>query len=155
MHFFKLYLSRWIAFSKKHLEKEISYKLLWDKLDKLDKIWNSSSPSRDEAQCLRESFDLFIKHCFKLITNIRDVFPITNVRMNLEKLEFLLKFLNRLCNMNAYKYWFPFHNSLGHELLIVLKSGASNWFQKAKAKCFGKVKKNKKLSYFVAFIFYL
>ena len=108
-------------------------------MDKLEKVWTLSSPSRDEAQSLRESFDLFIKHCFKLITNLRDVFPVNNGKLSLEKLEFILKFLNKLFNMNAYRYCFPFHNSLGHEMLIVLKNASIAWFQKAKAKCFGKV----------------
>ena len=121
------------------MEKDISYRLLWEKLDKLDKTWGSSSLSRDEAQSLRVSFDLFIKHCFKLIMNMRDVFPVTNGKENLEKLEFILKFLNKLFNMTAYKYCFPFHNSLNHELLIILKNSSTTWFQKIKDKHFGKV----------------
>ena len=136
---FQIALCRWIAFSRKHLEKEISYKLLWDILDKLDKLWSSSSPSRDEAQSLRVSFDLFIKHCFKLIINTRDVFPVTNGKDNLEKLEFILKFLSKMFNMSAYRYCFPFHNSLLHELLIILKSSSVTWFLKIKDKHYGRV----------------
>jgi hypothetical protein len=113
--------SKWIVFSKKHLEKELSYKLLSEKLDNLDKVWNSSAPSRDEAQSLKESFDSFIKHCFKLIYNLREAFPVTENRAGLEKLDTVLKILNKIYNMSAFKYCFPFQNALNHELLIILK----------------------------------
>lgn len=43
------FLSQWIAFSKVHLEKELSYDLLIKKLELLDQVWNSSSPSREEV----------------------------------------------------------------------------------------------------------
>jgi hypothetical protein len=42
-------LSRWIAYSRKHFEKNLSYKLLLQILEKLDDIWKPTSSSRDEV----------------------------------------------------------------------------------------------------------
>lgn len=127
---FQIVLCRWIAYSRIHLEKELSYKVLYQKLELLEKIWNSSSPTRDEAEELRESFNLFIRHCFKLIANLRDAFPVTLDRKGLEKLEYVLKLLNKIFNMDAFKYAFPFQNSLIHELVTILKNATSDWFEK-------------------------
>ena len=48
--------SRWIAFAKKHLEKELSHKLLIEKLEALDRVWSTSTPTRDEASYLMPFF---------------------------------------------------------------------------------------------------
>ncbi|CAF0819214.1 unnamed protein product [Brachionus calyciflorus] len=130
MNDFQIAMSRWIAFSKSHLEKEISYKLLLDKLEKLDQVWSSSSPSKEESECLKESLDLFIKHCFKLIQNLREAFPVTKNRLGLEKLEYVLRILSKIFNMNAFKYCFPFQNSLIHELVLVIKNASNDWFDR-------------------------
>lgn len=45
----QIFLSRWVAFAKIHLEKEFSYEVLAEKLDDIDKIWANHSPSRKEV----------------------------------------------------------------------------------------------------------
>ncbi|RNA09725.1 BAI1-associated 3-like [Brachionus plicatilis] len=52
MNEFHIALSRWLAYSQSHLDKELSYQLLSQKLENLDKVWNSSSPSREETSNL-------------------------------------------------------------------------------------------------------
>ena len=59
---FQMAMCRWIVFSKLHMEYELNYRLLFECLEELDKIWTMSSPTRDEIESLRDSFELFIKY---------------------------------------------------------------------------------------------
>jgi hypothetical protein len=83
--------SRWIALSKKSMQKELSYKLLFEKLEALDRAWHTSTPSREETESLRESFDIFIKYCFDLISNLRDIF-VSTPNHGIDKLEYILRY---------------------------------------------------------------
>ena len=82
-------MCRWIAYSKKHLERTLTHKLLLNIIEQLEKSWQSTSLSRDESDMLREAFTLFINHCFKQIAKIRELFPAAN-KAAVEKLEQLL-----------------------------------------------------------------
>ncbi len=48
--------SRWIAYSRKQTEKQLSYKLLLDILHKLNSIWKPTSISRDEVFVFQSSW---------------------------------------------------------------------------------------------------
>ncbi len=82
-------MCRWIAYSKKHLERTLTNKLLLFVTDQLEQTWKSTSLSRDETDMLTEAFTLFINHCFQQLTKIRELFPATN-KSSMERLEQLL-----------------------------------------------------------------
>ena len=84
-------MCRWIAYSKKHLERTLTHRLLLSITEQLEKTWKSTSLSRDEHDMLREAFTLFINHCFKQLAKLRELFPAGN-RLALERLEQLLRF---------------------------------------------------------------
>jgi BAI1-associated protein 3 len=82
-------MCRWIAYSKKHLERTLTHKLLLLIIEQLEESWRPTSLSRDESDMLREAFTLFINHCFKQLAKIRDVFPAAN-QIATERLQQLL-----------------------------------------------------------------
>jgi BAI1-associated protein 3 len=82
-------MCRWIAYSKKHLQHNLTHKLLLLITESLEQTWQSTSLSRDEADMLTEAFNSFINHCFKQLTKIRENFPAAN-RISMERLEQLL-----------------------------------------------------------------
>ena len=82
-------MCRWIAYSKKHLERTLTHRLLLAITEQLEKAWQPTSLSRDENDMLREAFTLFINHCFKQLAKIRELFPAAN-RLANERLEQLL-----------------------------------------------------------------
>lgn len=82
-------MCRWIAYSKKHLQHNLTQKLLLLITEKLEKSWQPTALSRDESDMLTEAFTLFINHCFKQLTKIRETFPANN-KISIEKLEQLL-----------------------------------------------------------------
>ncbi len=84
-------MCRWIAYSKKHLERTLTHKLLLLITEQLEQTWQPTSLSRDESDMLREAFTLFINHCFKQLARIRELFPAAN-RMAMERLEQLLTY---------------------------------------------------------------
>ena len=83
------HMCRWIAYSKKHLERTLTHRLLLSIIEQLEKAWRPTSLSRDESDMLREAFTLFINHCFKQLAKIRDLFPAAN-RLANERLGQLL-----------------------------------------------------------------
>lgn len=82
-------MCRWIAFSKKHLEHNLSHKLILSITEQLEQVWQPTSLSKDECDMLREAFTTFIETCFKQLTKIRDLFPASR-KSSVEKLEQLL-----------------------------------------------------------------
>jgi BAI1-associated protein 3 len=83
-------MCRWIAYSKKHLQYNLTHKLLLSIIEQLERIWQPTSLSRDESDMLTEAFTLFINHCYKQLAKIREVFPAAN-KISMERLEQLLK----------------------------------------------------------------
>ena len=82
-------MCRWIAYSKKHLERPLTNKLLLSVTEQLERTWKSTALSRDETDMLTEAFTLFLNHCFKQLTRIRELFPANN-KIAIERLEQLL-----------------------------------------------------------------
>jgi BAI1-associated protein 3 len=87
-------MCRWIAFSKKHVKHCFSPKLLLVVTEQLEHVWRPTALSKDEIDMLREAFTLFLNHCFKQLTKLRDLFPATS-RLGLERLEQLLTYERR------------------------------------------------------------
>ncbi|CAF0764647.1 unnamed protein product [Didymodactylos carnosus] len=115
------HMCRWIAYSKKHLERTLTYKLLLTIIEQLENVWQPTSLSRDEIDMLREAFTLFINHCFKQLARHRELFPAAN-KIAVEKLEQLLTIISKLYNMEVFRYCCPFQNSLQHEVSTIIKS---------------------------------
>ena len=82
-------MCRWIAYSKKHLERTLTHKLLLTVIEQLERAWQPTSLSKDESDMLREAFTLFINHCFKQLAKIRELFPAAN-KTAMERLAKLL-----------------------------------------------------------------
>jgi len=82
-------MCRWIAYSTKYLQYNLTYKLLLFITEQLEKTWQPTSLSRDETHMLTEAFILFINHCFKQLAKIREIFPAPN-KISMERLEQLL-----------------------------------------------------------------
>jgi BAI1-associated protein 3 len=82
-------MCRWIAYSKKHLQNNLTHKLLLLVTEQLEQTWQPTSLSRDESDMLTEAFTLFINHCFKQLAKIREAFPAAN-KISMERLEQLL-----------------------------------------------------------------
>ncbi|UJR07768.1 hypothetical protein I4U23_012051 [Adineta vaga] len=122
-------MCRWIAYSKKHLERTLTHKLVLSVTEQLEKTWQPTSLSRDESDMLREAFTLFVNHCFKQIAKIRELFPAAN-RLAMERLEQLLTIVAKLHSMEVFHYCCPFQNSLQHELSLIIKAGTIEWFER-------------------------
>ncbi|CAF2680653.1 unnamed protein product [Rotaria sp. Silwood2] len=122
-------MCRWIAYSKKHLERTLTHKLLLLITEQLEQTWQPTSLSRDESDMLREAFTLFINHCFKQLAKLRDIFPAAN-RIAIERLEQLLTIVAKLHSMEVFRYCCPFQNSLQHELSLIISAGTMEWFDR-------------------------
>ena len=92
-----------------------------------------------KTDSLRDSLLECTTHCFKQLRCIRKAFPITQNQLGLQRLECLLKFLFGIFNTNAYKYCFPFQNTLVHELNTILKASVAEWFEQTVNKHFHNV----------------
>ncbi|CAF1066209.1 unnamed protein product [Adineta ricciae] len=122
-------MCRWIAYSKKHLERTLTHRLLLSITEQLEQAWQPTSLSRDESDMLREGFTLFINHCFKQLGRLRELFPAAN-RLAMERLEQLLTIVGKLHSMEVFRYCCPFQNSLQHELSLIIKAGTIEWFDR-------------------------
>ncbi|CAM4874974.1 unnamed protein product [Rotaria socialis] len=122
-------MCRWIAYSKKHLERTLTHKLLLSITEQLEQAWQPTSLSRDESDMLREGFTLFINHCFKQLAKLRELFPAAN-RTAMERLEQLLTIVAKLHSMEVFRYCCPFQNSLQHELSLIITAGTMEWFDR-------------------------
>ncbi len=92
-----------------------------------------------KTDSLRDSLLECTTHCFKQLRSMRKAFPITQNQLGLQRLECLLKFLFGIFNTNAYKYCFPFQNTLVHELNTILKASVAEWFEQTVNKHFHNV----------------
>ncbi|CAF4727631.1 unnamed protein product, partial [Rotaria sp. Silwood2] len=107
----------------------LTHKLLLSVTEQLEQTWKPTSLSRDESDMLREAFTLFINHCFKQLTKIRELFPAAN-KTSMERLEQILTILMKLHSMEVFRHCCPFQNSLQHELTSIIKTGTIEWFDR-------------------------
>jgi len=129
---YQVSLCRWIAFVKSFIEKELNYDLILKLLNDLGHQWKAEIQTTKETNLLRTSFHTLTTECFKLITNMRYAFPVTQNRQGLNKLENVLKLLITIHNIAAFKYCNPFSNSLSHELGQLLKNNSCEWVEKTR-----------------------
>ncbi|XP_063790639.1 BAI1-associated protein 3 [Pseudophryne corroboree] len=120
---------KWQAFSKHHQVHPLDYSYLLDLLKNIEEQWEPSMCPRELEQSLAESFILFTEYCLLLLKKLRENFPVFNTTV-ISRLEFMLRCLNQIQNMQAFKTVCPFHNELHLEIATVLKKGTMEWYEK-------------------------
>ncbi|XP_052265684.1 BAI1-associated protein 3-like isoform X2 [Dreissena polymorpha] len=125
---------RWMAYSRKHLEYPLDYQVLLTLLQELDAVWEPTSLSREEEECLAESFTRFIGHCTALIQRQREVFPTTN-RQAMARLEGMLRCLAALYGMEVFKRTCPFQQELHPQVTNIIKKSATEWYERTSTRC--------------------
>ncbi|XP_076459329.1 LOW QUALITY PROTEIN: BAI1-associated protein 3-like [Babylonia areolata] len=120
---------RWMAYSRKHMEHPLSYDLLFDLLGDLNRLWEPESLSREEEECLADSFQNFIDYSLSLIRKIRDTFP-TNNNIAFSRLEGLLRCLSTIYSSKVFRQCCPFQSELHSEVLAVVKKGNQEWYER-------------------------
>uniref|UniRef100_A0A8C5WJT4 BAI1 associated protein 3 n=1 Tax=Leptobrachium leishanense TaxID=445787 RepID=A0A8C5WJT4_9ANUR len=119
---------RWQAFSKHHQVHPMEYSYLLGLLKSIEEIWDPAMYQKEQEQSLAESFTLFIEYCFLLLKKLRDNFPVLNTTV-INRLEFMLRCLSQIHNMQAFKMICPFSNELHLEIAAVLKRGTLEWYE--------------------------
>ncbi|GAB6032871.1 hypothetical protein CHUAL_012069 [Chamberlinius hualienensis] len=122
-------ISRWRAFSQKHREKSFDYSVLHRLLQKLNQAWSNDHLTPEEEQTLTDSFTDFVEFSFSLLTKHREVFPPIN-KAAIYKLEFLLKCLGLMSDMQAFWRCCPFHKEIHLEIINCIKKGNIDWYDK-------------------------
>ncbi|XP_063286478.1 BAI1-associated protein 3 [Pelobates fuscus] len=131
---------KWQAFSKHHQVQPMDYTYLLGLLKNIEELWDPSMCQKEQEQSLAESFTLFTEYCFLLLKKLRDNFPVLNTTV-ISRLEFMLRCLSQIHNMQAFKKVCPFNNELHLEIATVLKKGTLEWYEKTYAS-FKPVEKN-------------
>ncbi|XP_048763860.1 BAI1-associated protein 3-like isoform X3 [Ostrea edulis] len=121
---------RWMAYSRKHMEYTFSYELLLRLLENLDQKWTADSLSREEEQCLNESFTALKDYCMSLIRKQREVYPYNN-KHALSRLHQMVHVLVKIYSMKVFKYVCPFAKDLHSEINTVVKRGTHEWYERA------------------------
>lgn len=122
-------ISRWRAFNQKHREKSFDYSVLHRLLQKLNQAWNNDHLTPEEEQTLADSFTDFVDFSFGLLAKHREVFPPIN-KAAIYKLEFLLKCLRLMSDMQAFWRCCPFHKEIHLEIINCIKKGNVDWYDK-------------------------
>ncbi|XP_045213590.2 BAI1-associated protein 3-like isoform X3 [Mercenaria mercenaria] len=125
---------RWMAYSRKHFDHPLDYQLLLSLLQELDKLWEPTSLSREEEECLAESFTRFINHSLTLIKRQRDAFPVNN-RQAMLRLDGMLQCLAEIYSLHVFKRTCPFHKELHPEITNVIKKSTLEWYERSHRRC--------------------
>ncbi|XP_069065981.1 BAI1-associated protein 3 [Pleurodeles waltl] len=136
----QLAVVKWQACSKHNQVHCMDYSNLLRLLQQIEDQWDPQMCQKEQEQSLAESLNLFIEHCFTLLRNVRDAFPVPNTLV-VTRLEFLLRCLSQLHGMQAFKMVCPFHNELHLEIATVVKKGTLEWYEK-KRTCLKSEEKN-------------
>ncbi|KZC11069.1 BAI1-associated protein 3 [Dufourea novaeangliae] len=107
-------LVRWVATSRQPTE--------------LDKVWHMDTLSRDEEQCLADSFNEFLEVSLKKIRQHRVLHPPLH-RPSISKLDYLLRCLGLLSNMKAFRSCCPFNKEIRGEIITALRKGTLDWYE--------------------------
>ncbi|KAM9304727.1 BAI1-associated protein 3 [Gastrophryne carolinensis] len=120
---------KWQAFSKHHQVHPMDYSYLLGLLKTIEEQWDPAMCPKELEESLAESFTLFTEYCLLLLKKLRENFPVLNTTV-ISRLEFMLRCLNQIQNMQAFKMVCPFHNELHLEIATVLKKGTLEWYEK-------------------------
>ncbi|XP_054721279.1 BAI1-associated protein 3-like [Uloborus diversus] len=124
---------QWVSYFRKHQEDILDYSLMFQHLEELATNYdkNEEALSMDEESVMSDTFKLFADHCISLLRHHRRLFPAFNYNAG-HKLKFMLKCLNYLYSMAAFKTSFPFRNDLHVEITNALKKGTLEWMRDTK-----------------------
>ncbi|XP_075421639.1 BAI1-associated protein 3 isoform X2 [Ascaphus truei] len=123
---------KWAAFSRHHQVQTMDYSYLLELLKHIEDQWDPAMCQKEQEQSLAESFTLFTEYCLSLLKKLRETFPVLNTTV-INRLEFLLRCLAQIHNMQAFKMVCPFHNELHLEIATVVKKGTLEWYEKTHA----------------------
>ncbi|XP_054012271.1 BAI1-associated protein 3 isoform X3 [Hylaeus anthracinus] len=118
-------LVRWVATSR---QPSCDPRILHRLLQELDNLWTTDTLSRDEEQCLTDSFNEFLEITLKKVRQHRLLFPPLH-RPSIAKLDYLLKCLGLLSNMKAFRTCCPFNKEIRGEIITALRNGTLDWYQ--------------------------
>ncbi|XP_026297559.1 BAI1-associated protein 3 isoform X2 [Apis mellifera] len=118
-------LVRWVATSR---QSACDPKTLHRLLQELDNVWHTDTLSRDEEQCLADSFNEFLEVTLKKVRQHRVLFPPLH-RPSISKLDYLLRCLGLLSNMKAFRACCPFNKEIRGEIITALRKGTLEWYE--------------------------
>ncbi|XP_043585463.1 BAI1-associated protein 3 isoform X1 [Bombus pyrosoma] len=118
-------LVRWVATSR---QSACDPRILHRLLQELDNVWHTDTLSRDEEQCLAESFNEFLEVTLKKVRQHRVLFPPLH-RPSISKLDYLLRCLGLLSNMKAFRACCPFNKEIRGEIITALRKGTLEWYE--------------------------
>ncbi|XP_015609061.1 BAI1-associated protein 3 isoform X2 [Cephus cinctus] len=118
-------LIRWVATSR---QPAVDSKTLHRLLQDLDNLWPTDTLSRDEEECLADSFNAFLEISLKQVRQHRILFPPLH-RPAIAKLDYLLRCLGLLSNMKAFWKCCPFNKEIRGEIITALRKGTLEWYE--------------------------
>ncbi|XP_043506387.1 BAI1-associated protein 3 isoform X1 [Frieseomelitta varia] len=118
-------LVRWVASSR---QSACDPRVLHRLLQELDNVWHTDTLSRDEEQCLADSFNEFLEVTLKKVRQHRVLFPPLH-RPSISKLDYLLRCLGLLSNMKAFRACCPFNKEIRGEIITALRKGTLEWYE--------------------------
>nr|CAD7193594.1 unnamed protein product [Timema douglasi] len=86
----QLAMVRWISYSRKALERPLDYRILYRLLQELDQHWSMETLSKEEEECLAESFNMFLDYSLQLLRKHRQLF-LSHLRVATCRLDYLLR----------------------------------------------------------------
>ncbi|XP_046745944.1 BAI1-associated protein 3 isoform X1 [Diprion similis] len=118
-------LIRWMATSRQPgVDPRTLHRLLQD----LDSLWPTDTLSRDEEQCLADSFNVFLEMALNQVRQHRVLFPPLH-RPAIGRLDYLLRCLGLLSNMKAFWKCCPFNKEIRGEIITALRKGTHDWYE--------------------------
>ncbi|XP_041434484.1 BAI1-associated protein 3 [Xenopus laevis] len=123
---------KWQAYSKHHQIVSMDYSFLLGLLKHIEEQWDPTMCQREQEQSLAESFTLFTEYCLLLLKKLRHNFPVLNTTV-INRLEFMLRCLSQIHNMQSFRMVCPFHNELHLEIVAIIKKGTLEWYERTYA----------------------
>nr|XP_012138168.1 PREDICTED: BAI1-associated protein 3 [Megachile rotundata] len=118
-------LVKWVATSR---QPTCDPRILHRLLQELNNLWHTDTLSRDEEQCLADSFNEFLEVTLKKVCQHRVLFPPLH-RSSISKLDYLLKCLGLLSSMKAFRTCCPFNKEIRGEIITALRKGTLEWYE--------------------------
>nr|CAD7438418.1 unnamed protein product [Timema bartmani] len=118
----QLAMVRWISYSRKALERPLDYRILYRLLQELDQHWSMETLSKEEEECLAESFNMFLDYSLQLLRKHRQLF-LSHLRVATCRLDYLLRCMGLMSTMKAFWKCCPFNKEIRGEIIASLKKG--------------------------------
>ena len=111
------------------MEKPIDFEILYNALRDLENRWDRNKITSDEVESLGASFNLFVEISLERTKDLQLLCP-TGSNPGKRKLEYLLRCLSYVSEMKAYAGCCPFHKEIRGELILTIKKGVTDRYQK-------------------------